>query len=47
MDSIGGYFQLETNDFGSIFHDKAIAVNSGRNALEYILLSNNYRKIYY
>ncbi len=31
--AIGGYFALELNDFGSVFHDKAIAVNSGRNAL--------------
>lgn len=43
---IGGYLELETNNFGSVFHDKAIAVNSCRNALEYILLANNYKKIY-
>lgn len=46
MDPIGGYFELETNNFGSVFHDNAIAVNSGRNALEYVLLVNNYKKIY-
>lgn len=46
MSSIGGYFELETNDFGSIFHDNAIAVNSGRNALEYILLIKKYKKIF-
>ncbi len=44
--SIGGYFELETNDFGTVFHDQAIAVNSGRNALEYILLNKNYSKVY-
>ena len=46
MDAIGGYFELELNDFDSVYHDKAIAVNSGRNALEYILLANKYKKIY-
>jgi len=49
MDSnnpIGGYFEMETNNFGSIFHEKAIAVNSGRNALELILRNLNINKIY-
>lgn len=46
MDAIGGYFGLEMNDSGSVYHDDAIAVNSGRNALEYILLVNDYKKIY-
>ena len=47
MNAIGGYLQLELNDNKTIFHDNAIAVNSGRNALEYILLSNKlYKKIY-
>lgn len=46
MREIGGYFELETNDFVSVYHDNAIAVNSGRNALEYILLANKYTKIY-
>ncbi len=44
--SIGGYFELETNNFGTVFHDQAIAVNSGRNAFEYILLNENYSKVY-
>lgn len=43
---IGGYFELESNNLGSIYHDKAIAVNSARNALEYILLLNDYKKIF-
>ena len=44
--AIGGYFELELNNHGSVYHDDAIAVNSGRNALEYILLANKYKKIY-
>jgi len=43
---IGGYFEIETNNFGSLFHDKAIAVNSGRNALELILRNMTIDKIY-
>ena len=46
MDEIGGYFELETNNFNSVYHDNAVALNSGRNALEYILLVNDYTKIY-
>jgi len=41
MSAIGGYFELELQDNKSIYHDNAIALNSGRNALEYILRSNN------
>ena len=44
--AIGGFFELELNEFSSVFHDDAIAVNSGRNALEYILRVNEYKKIY-
>jgi len=40
MKEIGGYFELELNDFESVFHDSAVAVNSGRNALQYILRVN-------
>lgn len=43
---IGGYFEIEINNFGSLFHDKAIAVNSGRNALELILRNLTIDKIY-
>ncbi len=43
---IGGYFELETNDFGTVFHDQAIAVNSGRNAFEYILQTKKYSKVF-
>lgn len=44
---IGGYFEMESHNLvSSIYHNKAIAVNSARNALEYILLINNYKKIF-
>jgi hypothetical protein len=44
--AIGGYFELELNDFGSIFHDDAVALNTGRNALEYILIQRKYKRLY-
>jgi len=44
--AIGGYFELELNDFGTIFHDNAIALNSARNAFEYILRIRNIKKVY-
>ena len=34
---IGGYFQLELSNKGSFMHDNGVLLNSGRNALEYIL----------
>lgn len=46
MSVIGGYFELELNDNKYVYHDKAIALNTGRNAFEYILLHSNFRKIY-
>ncbi|MEM8520383.1 hypothetical protein [Flavobacterium sp. PL12] len=45
MNAIGGYFELELNQ-NSIYHTDAIALNTGRNALEYILKANQYKKIY-
>lgn len=45
MMSIGGYFELELRT-GNEYHAAAIRLNSGRNALEYILSAKNYRKIY-
>lgn len=42
---IGGYFSLELPENKS-FHPNAIALNTARNSLEYILRSKNYRKIY-
>jgi len=34
---IGGYFQLELSNKGGFMHDDGVLLNSGRNALEYIL----------
>lgn len=45
MESIGGYFSLELSE-GESYHPQAIALNTGRNCLEYILRSHNYRKVY-
>ncbi len=44
-DSIGGYFELELRK-GKEFHDSAIALNTGRNALELILKVKKYKKVY-
>lgn len=45
MNEIGGYFQLELNN-GDLYHDKAEALNTGRNCFEYILKANNYDKVF-
>ncbi len=45
MNAIGGYFQLELPK-GKIYHEGAIALNTGRNALEYILRVRKYEKIH-
>lgn len=45
MKSIGGYFSLELSK-GEAYHPQAIALNTGRNCLEYILRCRNYRKVY-
>lgn len=42
---IGGYFGLELRK-GNDYHSKAIRLNSGRNAFEYILKVKAYRKVY-
>lgn len=39
MKEIGGYFELELNTQKNFLHANGMLVNSGRNALEYILLS--------
>lgn len=44
--SIGGYFGLETMAVNSGYHPTAIALNTGRNALEYILKVMKVSKIY-
>ncbi|MDQ3190819.1 MAG: hypothetical protein M3Q58_04425 [Bacteroidota bacterium] len=46
MNSIGGYFELEINDLGSLYHDNAIALNSGRNGFEHILNSKQYLHVF-
>jgi hypothetical protein len=43
--AIGGYFELELRE-RSHYHKGALALNSGRNALEYVLLANGYKKVY-
>ena len=45
MKEIGGYFELEL-DSKKVYHHSAISLNSGRNALKYILKSQNIKKIY-
>ena len=45
MESIGGYFSLEL-PFHEEYHKDAIRLNTGRNCLEYILRSRQYRKVY-
>lgn len=45
MKEIGGYFALE-EFHGNGYHKDLISVNSGRNALLYILLAKNIRKLY-
>ena len=45
MNEFGGYFELELNN-KPLFHKNAIALNSGRNSFEYILLANEYKKVY-
>lgn len=43
--AIGGYFGLEL-DKGEEYHKNAIRLNTGRNALEYILRANSFKKIF-
>ena len=45
MKAVGGYFGLELNN-GDHYHKNAIALNTGRNALEYIIKAKQYKKIY-
>lgn len=45
MKEIGGFMELEFAKKKE-FHDKALKLNTGRNALEYVLEANNYGKIY-
>lgn len=43
--AIGGYFDLELSK-GSEYYPDAIALNTARNALEYILTAKNYSKVF-
>ena len=45
MKTIGGFFSLETND-GWGYHYEALRLNSGRYALEYILKTRKYKKLF-
>ena len=45
MKEIGGYFEIELRKEGP-FHPEAIALNTGRNAFEYILKLRGYKKVY-
>ncbi|NVO02110.1 MAG: hypothetical protein HXX09_05355 [Bacteroidetes bacterium] len=45
MNSVGGYFELELRK-GKEYHPNAIALNTGRNALELILKVKKYKKVY-
>ena len=45
MNSIGGYFELELQR-GKEYHEHAVKLNTGRNALKYILKVKEYEKIY-
>ena len=38
-EGIGGYFELELPDHGGFLHDNGVLLNSGRNALEYVLMA--------
>ena len=46
MYAIGGYFELELSEKSNGLHSNALALNTARNALEYILKVNQYKKIY-
>lgn len=42
---IGGYLELERN-YGNLYHEKAIALNSGSNCFKYIINARKIKKIY-
>ncbi len=46
MKEIGGYFELETPYYNGHFHNNLLKLNTGRNALEYILKVKKYSKVY-
>lgn len=46
MQPIGGYFELELQHVGNIPHAEGLFLNSGKNAIEYILLALKPKKVY-
>lgn len=44
--AIGGYFELEIDGGNTSFHPDAISLNTGRNALEYVLKARKIEKMY-
>lgn len=46
MKEIGGYFEFQPTSDNRYYHKDAIHLNSGRNALRYILLVQNIKKLY-
>jgi hypothetical protein len=45
MNAIGGYFELELRT-GDEYHRHAVRLNTGRNALEFVLRSRRYSRLY-
>ncbi|MFP4024596.1 MAG: hypothetical protein ACLFVR_08715 [Thiohalospira sp.] len=45
MNPIGGYFEIELNQ-NREYHTSALRLNTGRNALEYILRAKSFKKVY-
>ena len=45
MREYGGYIELESF-YGDLFHEKAVALNCGRNALAYLCEAKKIRKLY-
>lgn len=45
MKEIGGYIELDQHT-GDIYHDRAVALNCGRAALEYLIQAKNIKKLY-
>lgn len=43
---VGGYFELELGVKSNDFHQQGIFLNSGRNALEYVVVANGIKKLY-
>ena len=44
--AIGGYLELEASEIRNCYHPQAIALNTARNALEYLLRVRTFKQIY-